>query len=217
MSAPATERAVAARPTRAARRAPREATPADPSPRKAEGAVGRAYARRAGRARRLGEGGTATGGRTQFVLSVMALLVVGMVASLWLSTTAAADSYRLDAARRATRDLSERTETLRTEIAGMQAAPTLARLAEQMGMVRMFDVARLVPRPDGSVAVIGTPKAAPTPVVSAPTAPVPGDPMPETAPVPAASVEAARIAPTSSAATPASDASPAPDRAAAAR
>jgi hypothetical protein len=201
MSAPATERAVATRPTRAARPAPRQPIPADPAPRKAEGAVGRAYARRAGRARRLGDGGTATGGRTQFVLSVMALLVAGMVASLWLSTTAAADSYRLDSARRATRDLSERTETLRTEIAGMQAAPTLARLAEQMGMVRMSDVARLVPRPDGSVAVVGTPKAAPTPVVvAAPAAPVPAAPTPSAAaPAPSAA------APAPSAATPARD------------
>jgi cell division protein FtsI (penicillin-binding protein 3) len=182
--------------------------------------VGRAYARRAGRARRLAEGSTATGGRTQFVLSVMALLVVGMVASLWLSTTAAADSYRLDAARRATRDLAERTETLRTEIAGMQAAPTLARLAEQIGMVRMFDVARLVPRPDGSVAVIGTPKAAPTPVATPPPVGVPVGPTAPAVAAPAAAVSAGstapaaavptgagRVAPASSASAPASSAS----------
>ena len=183
MSAPAVERP---RPTRAARPArqtmPRRSTGV-PAPRDANGAIGRAYARRAVRERRQsGEANDATSGRSQFVLLIMVLFGVGLVASLWLSTTAAADSYRLDAARQATRDLSERSESLRTEIASMQSAPALAAAARQMGMVQVSDVARLVVRPDGSVQVVGAPKAAVAPAapapVLAPAAPpqVPGQP-----------------------------------------
>jgi hypothetical protein len=154
-----------------------------PAPRDANGAIGRAYARRAVRERRQsGEANDATSGRSQFVLLIMVLFGVGLVASLWLSTTAAADSYRLDAARQATRDLSESSESLRTEIASMQSAPALAAAARQMGMVQVSDVARLVVRPDGSVQVVGAPKAAVAPAapapVLAPAAPpqVPGQP-----------------------------------------
>ncbi|MDT7584297.1 MAG: hypothetical protein QOE32_1847 [Pseudonocardiales bacterium] len=186
MSAPAVERP---RPTRAARPArqarptmPRRSTGV-PAPRDANGAIGRAYARRAVRERRQsGEANDAASGRSQFVLLIMVLFGVGLVASLWLSTTAAADSYRLDAARQATRDLSESSESLRTEIASMQSAPALAAAARQMGMVQVSDVARLVVRPDGSVQVVGAPKAAVAPAapapVLAPAAPpqVPGQP-----------------------------------------
>ncbi|MGQ0480793.1 MAG: hypothetical protein ACT4O0_07200 [Pseudonocardia sp.] len=128
------------------------------------GAVGKAYARRAGRRERLVEPvGPGTAGRSRFVLLVMALFATGLVASLWLSTTAAADSYRLSEATRATRDLSERTETLRTEIAALSSAPALAQAARAQGMVPTSDVARLVAMPDGSVVVVGTPKAAVAP------------------------------------------------------
>jgi hypothetical protein len=154
-----------------------------PAPRDAGGAIGRAYARRATRERRQsGEANAAAAGRSQFVLLIMVLFGVGLVASLWLSTTAAADSYRLDAARQATRDLSERSESLRTEIATMQSAPALAQAAQQMGMVQVSDVARLVVAPDGAVQVVGTPKAAvapyvPPPVLAPAAPPAPGQPV----------------------------------------
>ena len=66
----------------------------------------KAYARREERLRRLAGGPQARGaaaGRAQFVLLVMGLLGVGLVATLWLSTAAAADSYRLQDARAAAR------------------------------------------------------------------------------------------------------------------
>jgi len=137
------------------------------------GAVGRAYARKAGRSRPVTDpdrGGAI--GRSRFVLLVMGLLGSGLVASLWLSTSAAADSYRLDAATRATRDLSERSETLRTEIAAMRSAPALARAARDLGMVPTTDVARLVSEPGGGVIVVGTPKAAYAPAPAVAPAPV---------------------------------------------
>lgn len=162
MSAPTIERARASR--QPARRPTRDPGGA-PSPRDSAGAVGRAYAKRTGRQQRMG-GAPAEGvaGRSQFVLLIMVLLGVGLVTSLWLSTTAAADSYRLDSARSATRDLSERSEMLRTQIAAMQAPPALAQEAQGLGMVQVSDAARLVAQPDGAVSVVGTPKAA----VSAP-------------------------------------------------
>jgi len=178
MSAPTVERTRPAR--QPSTRTPRRSAGA-PAPRDANGAIGRAYARRAVREKRLnGDPDDASAGRSQFVLLIMVLLGVGLVASLWLSTTAAADSYRLDSARQATRDLSERSESLRTEIASMQSAPALAQAASRMGMVQVSDVARLVAQPDGTVAVVGVPKAAVAPAPPAPVVvpPVPGQPTP---------------------------------------
>jgi cell division protein FtsI (penicillin-binding protein 3) len=129
---PATSRAEAARRAGSGREASGRAA----SGRAASDAVGRAYARKAGRARPATEATrTAAIDRSRFVLLVMGLLGSGLVASLWLSTSAAADSYRLDAANRATRDLSERSETLRSEIAALRSAPALARASHDLGMV----------------------------------------------------------------------------------
>lgn len=172
MSAPAVDRTHPAPTRQPDTRVPRRSAGV-PAARDAGGAIGRAYARRAVREKRLAGEQSGSTGRSQFVLLIMVLLGSGLVASLWLSTTAAADSYRLDAARQATRDLSERSESLRTEIASMQAAPSLAQAAERMGMVQVSDVARLVVAPDGSVQVVGTPKAAVAPPPPAPPVPVP--------------------------------------------
>jgi hypothetical protein len=161
--------------SRAARR-----SGAAPAAKEGRGAVGRAYARRAVRERRLAGEENPSSRRTQFVLLVMVLLGAGLVASLWLSTTAAADSYRLDVARQATRDLTERNEALRIEIASMRSAPALAEAAQRMGMVQVSDPARLVVGPDGSVRLVGVPKAAvappPPPPAPAPPAGQPADP-----------------------------------------
>jgi hypothetical protein len=141
-------------------RAARQPTPVS-SPRDPGGAVGRAYARRAGRRRRMGGAGAEdTEGRSQFVLMIMVMLGVGLVASLWLSTSAAADSYGLNAARQSTRDLSERIEVVHSQIDAMQSPPAIARAAASLGMVQVADVARLIVEPDGHVTVFGTPKVA---------------------------------------------------------
>jgi hypothetical protein len=148
-------------------------------------ATGRAYARRDDRLRKL-VGGRAprtapTAGRAKFVLLVMGLLAVGLIVTLWLSTAAAADSYRLQDARVAARALSEQSEQLRREVMAMDAAPALAQQAAALGMVPVQDSARLVVGPDGAVTLVGTPKAAiatappalPAPVV-APNGTTPG-------------------------------------------
>ena len=127
-------------------------------------ATGRAYARREDRLRKL-VGGRAprtapTAGRAKFVLLVMGLLAVGLIVTLWLSTAAAADSYRLQDARVAARALSEQSEQLRREVMAMDAAPALAQRAAALGMVPVQDSPRLVVAPDGAVTLVGTPKAA---------------------------------------------------------
>lgn len=181
MSAPVTERSR----VRTAPRPSRTGTPAIPAQRGAPAAQ-RAYAKRDERLRRLVGGvrpsrsGPSTR-RAQFVLFVMVLLGVGLVLTLWLSTAAAADSYRLQDARTAAGTLSEQAEQLRREVAVAASAPELARRAVEMGMVPVQDPARLVVGADGAVTVVGEPVVASRPappVVATPPAPVapPADP-----------------------------------------
>lgn len=147
-------------------------------------AVARAYARRAQRVGANPAGcGTADAGRAPFVVLVMVLLAVALVATLWLSTAAAADSYQLQDARKDARNLTERSEGLSREVATLETAPELARRARQLGMVPAGDPARLVVRPDGGVALIGEPRPATAPAPP----PAPASPPPATAPAAPAS------------------------------
>ena len=111
--------------------------------------------------------------RAPFVLLVMVLLAVALVATLWLSTAAAADSYHLQSAQEQARNLTERSENLRREVANLETAPELARRARELGMVPAGDPAQLVVRPDGSVVLIGQPRR-----VAAPGPPAPAQPVP---------------------------------------
>lgn len=139
-------------------------------------AVQRAYARRAQRrgavqASRAQIGSaqsSAAASRAPFVVLVMVLLSAALVATLWLSTAAAADSYRLQNARESARDLTERSEQLGREVATLETAPELARRAQELGMVPAGDPARLVVAPDGGIAVVGEPEAATAPPPAAP-------------------------------------------------
>jgi hypothetical protein len=129
-------------------------------------AVQRAYARRAQRtgAVHTARAGVVAAGLTPFVVLVMVLLSGALVATLWLSTTAAADSYRLQSSRESARDLTERSEELGREVATLETAPELARRAGELGMVPADDPARLVVAPDGAVVVVGEPRPAVQPV-----------------------------------------------------
>ena len=197
MSAPVTERArTAVRGRTAAIPAQRgiadgvvPAVPAtDPTAVPGVGQTGRrsaqekAYARRDDRMRRvsgLRPARAATpAGRPQFVLLIMVLLAVGLVATLWLSTAAAADSYRLQDASGQARVLSEQAERLHQEVAVLASPPELARRAGQLGMVPVRDPARLVVAPDGTVEVVGEPRAAVPPPPPVPPAPVDGSQPP---------------------------------------
>lgn len=176
MSAPVTER------TKAATRARTATIPAQrPAPGRTRdaGAAGKAYARRDDRLRKLvGTRATRTTspGRAKFVLLVMVLLAVGIVATLWLSTAAAADSYRLQDARTAARNLQEQREKLLLEVAGMGSPTELARRAAELGMVPVQDPARVVVALDGSTTLVGEPRVA--------TKPAPGAGTPGASPTP---------------------------------
>ena len=90
-------------------------------------------------------------GRAKFVLLVMVLLVAGLVATLWLSTAAAADSYALQEARQRTGALTEQSEALRKEVSVLESPGSIAQRAGDLGMVPVADPARLVVAPDGRV------------------------------------------------------------------
>lgn len=118
---------------------------------------------------------TRASGTAPFVLLIMVLLTGGLVATLWLSTAAAADSYRLDEARQVARDLSEQSERLHRDVEAAQSAPALAAAARAQGMVPAGEPAVLVIAPDGSSQVVGDPKpaqaVAPPPSVAVPATP----------------------------------------------
>ncbi|SDC29888.1 hypothetical protein [Actinokineospora iranica] len=150
------------KPTRADRTSARPRTPA----------AERAYARRA---QREGRGGTrshtapavkadeATSGRASFVVLIIALLVVGVVATLWLTTQAIADSYRLEAAKQEATRLSEQAAQLQREVTKQESPSALADRARALGMVPAGDPSWLVVNPDGSVTVVGDAKPVTTP------------------------------------------------------
>jgi hypothetical protein len=140
-------------------------------------------------------------GSTPFVVLVMVLLAISLVATLWLSTAAAGDSYRLQSAQDTARNLAERSEQLSREVAGLETAPELARRARELGMVPAGDPARLLVAPNGAVTMVGKPHQAvgsappasplpagpapagrpptsPQPVAPAPASPAPGNPAP---------------------------------------
>lgn len=126
-------------------------------------AAQRAYARRAQRSGQRVEAVKnvdRNAGRASFVVLVMTLLTVGVVATLWLSTQAIADSYRLEEAKKEATQLSERAAQLQREVTKEESASSLAKRAKDMGMVPAGDTARIVVQPDGSVVVVGDPKPA---------------------------------------------------------
>ena len=143
--------------------------------------------------------------RTPFVLLVMGMLAVGLISSLWLSTVASADSYRLEQAQLQARNLSERSEQLRQEVASLQTAPELAKRARQLGLVPSPEPARLVVRPDGTVQVVGKPAAAVGPAPSGTAlradqqpgadAAQPSSPAPQPSAPPSPSVQASPVQP----------------------
>lgn len=112
------------------------------------------------------ERGTAS--RASFVMLVMGLLAAGVITTLYLSTQAIADSYRLDQAKKAATELSEQVGVLQREVAGLGSASTLDRMARELGMVPAGDPSWLVVGPDGKVSVVGEPKPITPPSPSAP-------------------------------------------------
>nr|MDQ2723878.1 hypothetical protein [Actinomycetota bacterium] len=127
--------------------------------------------------------------RVPFVALVIAMLGLGLIATLWLSTNAAEGSYQLSSAQKESNLLAEKAEALHRDVATMNSAAALARRATDLGMVPTTDVARLVVAPGGAVTVVGkpapaAPQATPAPATAAPNPAAPTSAVPK--PVPAA-------------------------------
>ncbi|MGH3951076.1 MAG: hypothetical protein ACRDSE_18500 [Pseudonocardiaceae bacterium] len=102
--------------------------------------------------------------RAGFVLLMMSLLAAGVALTMWLSTQAIADSYRLQSLRTETGRLAERAERLQQDVTRQQTASSLARRARALGMVPSSDPARILVRPNGKTKLFGDPeKAKPLP------------------------------------------------------
>ena len=125
-------------------------------------AAQRAYARRAHREGRrveqpVEEDLDRGSGRASFVVLIIVVLTVGVAATLWLSTQAIADSYRLEEAKQEADRLAERAAQLQREVTENESASSLAERAKAMGMVPAGDPARLIVQPDGTVVLVGEP------------------------------------------------------------
>jgi cell division protein FtsL len=147
--------------------APAKPTRTGSAGRRRSAAAERAYARRAQRTGRRAPGKGQEqrseqhiASRVSFVMLVIGLLTVGVVATLWLSTQAIQDSYRLDRAKRAATELAERAQLLQREVAYLESASRLAEEAAKAGMVESGDPAHLVVGPDGKTTVVGQPTPA---------------------------------------------------------
>ncbi|HEY4457401.1 MAG TPA: hypothetical protein VGN81_24025 [Pseudonocardiaceae bacterium] len=141
-------------------------------------AAERAYARRAGRApgnrakdaRDKPERKSGSASRVSFVVLVMGLLVVGVVATLWLSTQSTADSVQLAQVNKNTQILAAKVQQLQQLIAQGESPDQIAAAAQKLGMVPAGNLAHIVVGPNGQITVVGTPSAA--------TAPLPPPPPP---------------------------------------
>ncbi|GAA3568391.1 hypothetical protein GCM10022222_60480 [Amycolatopsis ultiminotia] len=115
--------------------------------------------------------------RASFVLVMMGLLAVGVASTLWLTTQAIADSYRLEQLRTTNAGLAESKDRLERDVAKAQSPASLAPAAKQLGMVPAGDPARVVVGQDGKTRVVGEPQKAQSETpddVTAPTAPPAG-------------------------------------------
>src|SRR6201999_3121168 len=106
-------------------------------------AAERAYARRAQRTDRSTgaepapqvERRPGSASRATFVITVMVLLVGGVVATLWFSTQATADAYRLEQAKNTTNQLQGQVGQLQQQVAQQDSPLSLAQRAHQLGMI----------------------------------------------------------------------------------
>ncbi|MQA61103.1 MAG: septum formation initiator [Actinophytocola sp.] len=96
--------------------------------------------------------------RASFVTLMMVLLSSGVALTLWLSTQAIADSYRLETVREQTAGLAERAERLQREVARQESAAALADKAKALGMVPSGNPARIVVTESGKPKLVGEPE-----------------------------------------------------------
>ncbi|MBA8823411.1 cell division protein FtsB [Saccharopolyspora lacisalsi] len=119
-----------------------------------------------------------------FVVTVMAVLTIGIAGTLWLSSAAVSNTYQLRQAQTRVNVLSERKEDLLRQVSVMNSAPALRKRAEELGLVMPGEAAHVVMHPDGSVSMVGDPEPAKAPPAPPPQRPPAPDAGPPTAPAP---------------------------------
>ncbi len=122
---------------------------------------------------------------TPFVVPVIALLVLGLGLSLWLSTKAAQDSYKLGIERTQNQSLIDQRDALKRTYESGNSAPELSDKAARLGMIPADNPARMIVDDPRRPRVVGKPE------------PAFGRPMgslnPDTAPDPADSVDPSQV------------------------
>ncbi|MBN0971597.1 MULTISPECIES: hypothetical protein [Gordonia] len=152
----------------------------------------RSAAGRATPPRRTGGGLSMTGvslrerlQHTPFVVPVIALLVLGLGLSLWLSTKAAQDSYKLGIERTQNQSLIDQRDALKRTYESGNSAPELSDKAARLGMIPADNPARMIVDDPRRPRVVGKPE------------PASGRPMgslnPDTAPDPAESIDPSEV------------------------
>jgi len=141
-------------------------------------AAQRAVNRRASRLAKESRESTASGGRTRtqpgavrpslvervrtmpFAVPVIALVALGLVGTLWLSTRAAQDSYELTMAKAQNQSLVDKRDALKRTYESADSAPELSDKAARLGLIPARNSARLVVGENGRIVVRGTPTPA---------------------------------------------------------
>jgi len=97
---------------------------------------------------------------TPFVVPVIALLVLGLGLSLWLSTKAAQDSYKLGIERAANQSLVDQRDALKRTYESGNSAPELSREATRLGMIPADNPARMIVEDPKRPKIVGKPAPA---------------------------------------------------------
>ncbi|GAC01983.1 hypothetical protein GONAM_39_00240 [Gordonia namibiensis NBRC 108229] len=97
---------------------------------------------------------------TPFVVPVIALLVLGLGLSLWLSTKSAQDSYKLGIERTENQSLIDQRDALKRTYESGNSAPELSREATRLGMIPSDNPARMIVDDPRRPRIVGKPAPA---------------------------------------------------------
>lgn len=97
--------------------------------------------------------------KVPFVAVIVLLLAAGIGFTLFLSGRSTEDTYALRTAQQYNDGLVEQKEQLLTEIEGERSAESLARKAEDLGLVSVISAPMIVRNPDGTTRVEGPEEA----------------------------------------------------------
>ncbi|MFW0792880.1 hypothetical protein AAFP30_03620 [Gordonia sp. CPCC 205515] len=147
--------------------------------------------------------------RIPFVVPVIALLVIGLGTSLWLSTKAAQDSYRLGVERQENQTLVDKRDSLKRDYESGDSAPELSDKATKLGMIPASNPPRMIVGPNGKPRLVGDPQPAQGKGMRTINPPVGPDPVEKIDPkkvddsegLPGGAVESATAQPDSNSAT----------------